>query len=397
MEGRRPRALGERRRVDGGGGHAAGEKKDAREQKDAHGRRHAVAHFNLSWARLAQRQIFKARPRVRPAMGDVLSPDAKGIARAAKALREGKLVVFPTETVYGLGANALDAEAVKGIFAAKERPADNPLIVHVADVAAARRLARAWPDAADALARAFWPGPLALVLPRAEGVPDITTGGLDSVALRVPSHGVARLLLQAAGVPVAAPSANRSGRPSPTRVHDARADLGNAVEIYLDGGATDVGVESTVVALLDAEPAILRLGGIARERIEEVVGPVRVATHARDGPALSPGTKYRHYAPRARLHLIQGDPLPLALALRAQGRKAAIVCPSDRETLLGRDVRKPARADEPEAWARALFALLRDLDAEGYDDIVVESIPEAGVGAAVMDRLRRAGEAGGAR
>lgn len=319
-------------------------------------------------------------------MSEVLQPDAKGIARAAKALREGKLVVFPTETVYGVGANALDAEAVGRIFEAKGRPADNPLIVHVHDVASARKLARAWPDAADALARAFWPGPLTLVLPRAPGVPDVTTGGLDTVALRVPSHGVARLLLSAAGVPVAAPSANRSGRPSPTRAHDARADLGDAVEVYLDGGATEVGLESTVIALVDAEPAILRPGGLARERIEEVVGPVRVAV----ADARSPGTRYRHYAPRARVHVVEGDPLPLALSLRAQGRRAAIVCPSERDTLVGRDVRKPGRADEPEAWARALFALLRDLDAEGYDDVVVEAIPARGVGAAVMDRLARA-------
>ena len=315
-----------------------------------------------------------------------MPPDAKGIARAAKALRDGQLVVFPTETVYGVGANALDETAVRAIFAAKGRPADNPLIVHVADAAAARKLARVWPDAAERLARAFWPGPLTLVLPRAEGVPDITTGGLDTVALRIPSHGVARLLLAAAGVPVAAPSANRSGRPSPTRMEDARADLGDAVAVYVDGGPTEVGVESTVVALVDAEPAILRLGGLPREAIERVVGPVR--TPAQD--ARSPGTRYKHYAPRARVHVVDGDPLPLALALRTQGRRAAIVCPADRESLVGRDVRKPGRADEPEAWARAIFALLRDLDAEGYDDVVVEAIPEAGVGAAVMDRLRRA-------
>ena len=321
-------------------------------------------------------------------MSDVLAPDAKGIARAAKTLREGGLVVFPTETVYGVGANALDAVAVKRIFEAKGRPADNPLIVHVADVEAAKKLAREWPPLADKLARAFWPGPLTLVLPRADGVPDITTGSLDTVALRIPSHGVARLLLQAAGVPVAAPSANRSGRPSPTRVHDARADLGDAIDVYLDGGATEVGLESTVIALVDAEPTILRQGGLSRERIEQVAGPLRVAS----SDARSPGTRYKHYAPRARIHVVEGDPLPTALALRTQGRKAAIVCPAERETLVGRDVRKPARADDPEGWARALFALLRDLDQEGYDDIVIEGIAERGMGAAVMDRIRRAAE-----
>lgn len=325
-------------------------------------------------------------------MGDVLAPDAKAIGRAAKALREGRLVVFPTETVYGLGANALDADAVRAIFAAKDRPADNPLIVHVSDPTAARALTREWPDAAEKLARAFWPGPLTLVLPRAAHVPDITTAGLDTVALRVPRHGVARLLLAAAGVPVAAPSANRSGRPSPTRAHDALADLGDAVDVYLDGGAADVGVESTVVAIVDAEPTLLRQGGIPREAIEAIVGPVRIAAH--DEPARSPGMKHRHYAPRARVHVVEGDPLPLALELRAQGHRAAIVCPEER-AMLGRDVRVPGRADDPDAWARLLFALLRDLDREEYDDIVVEAIPERGVGAAVMDRLRRAAQRNG--
>jgi len=320
------------------------------------------------------------------------TPDAKSIARAAKALREGRLVVFPTETVYGVGANALDAHAVQAIFTAKQRPADNPLIVHVADVDAARKLASAWPDAASRLARAFWPGPLTLVLPRAQGVPDITTGGLDTVALRVPSHGVARLLLQAAGVPVAAPSANRSGRPSPTRAQDALLDLGDAVDVYLDGGATDAGLESTVVALLDAEPTILRLGALARERIEAVVGPVRVATHADAAPARAPGMKYRHYAPRARVHVEPAEgAASKAAQLRASGRRVLEILPRERQRA-GPDVRSPGGADEPEAWGRAIFALLRDADAEGYDDVVVESIPEAGVGAAVMDRLRRAAE-----
>lgn len=325
-------------------------------------------------------------------MKELLAPDAKSIGRAAQALREGRLVVFPTETVYGLGANALDPHAVARIFAAKQRPADNPLIVHVPDAESARRLARAWPEAAEKLARAFWPGPLTLVLPRAPGIPDITTGGLDTVALRVPSHGVARLLLQTANVPVAAPSANRSGRPSPTRAHDALGDLGEAVDVYLDGGPTDAGLESTVVALVDAEPTILRMGALSRERIEQVVGPVRIATHADATPARAPGMKYRHYAPRARVHVeTPGQARAFATALRAAGKRVLEVVPTER-ALAGADVRSPGRADDPEAWGRAIFAILRDADAAGYDDVVVEAIPEAGVGAAVMDRLRRAAE-----
>lgn len=326
-------------------------------------------------------------------MAETLLPDRKGIARAAAALVRGELVVFPTETVYGVGANALDAHAVARIFAAKGRPADNPLIVHVPEAADARRLSREWPEAAERLARAFWPGPLTLVLPRDPRVPDITTGGLDTVALRVPSHGVARLLLRAAGVPVAAPSANRSGRPSPTRVADARGDLGEAVSVYLDGGPTEVGVESTVVSLVGERPVLLRPGGLGREDIERVVGPVDVATEARDGVALSPGTKYRHYAPRARVHLAQ-DPAHLArLAgeLSGAGRRVAVVA-SREHAPVGGHVRVPGSLADADAWARALFALLRDLDAEGFDDVVVESIPEAGVGAAVMNRLRKAAE-----
>jgi L-threonylcarbamoyladenylate synthase len=228
---------------------------------------------------------------------------AAEIARAAEAIRAGRLVVFPTETVYGLGANALDPAAVRRAFAAKGRPADNPLIVHAPDVASARALARSWPETAERLARAFWPGPLTLVLPRDPRVPDATTGGLDSVAIRVPSHPIALALLREARVPIAAPSANRSGRPSPTRVDDARADLGDAVAVYIDGGPAAVGVESTVVSLLGEAPVVLRLGGVPVEAIEEVAGRVEVAGSLAPGERpLSPGTKYRHYAPRARVH-----------------------------------------------------------------------------------------------
>lgn len=318
----------------------------------------------------------------------LVGADAAGIRLAADALRRGELVVFPTETVYGLGADALRPEAVARIFAAKGRPADNPLIVHVEDARAARRLARAWPDAAARLADAFWPGPLTLVLPRDASVPDITTGGLDSVALRVPAHPAARALLAEARVPVAAPSANRSGRPSPTRVADAQADLGDAVAVYVDGGPTRVGLESAVVSLLDDVPTLLRPGGVPVERLREVVGEVRVATR-HEGPALSPGTKYRHYAPRAKVVLAAPD----ALAMPRAGRVAIIA--SSESGLSGPHVRVPGSRRDAEAWARQLFALLRDLDAEGYDVIVVEAIPEDGLGHAVMNRLRKAAEESG--
>ena len=325
-------------------------------------------------------------------MGPRLSPDASGIRRAAEALRRGELVVFPTETVYGLGAHALDPAAVARVFAAKGRPADNPLIVHAADAAAARRLARAWPPAAEALAAAFWPGPLTLVLPRDPAVPDVTTGRLDSVAVRVPDHPVARALLREVDLPVAAPSANRSGRPSPTRVGDAEADLGDAVALYLDGGPTRVGLESTVVSLVGPRPVLLRLGGVPRAALERVAGPLEAA--GRDDLARSPGTRYRHYAPRARVHLVAGGRRELeSRAAALEGRVAVVAAREDAPE--GPHVRVPGARGDAEAWAHALFALLRDLDREGYAHVVVQCIPEEGLGAAVMDRLRRAAEAGG--
>ena len=318
-------------------------------------------------------------------------PSAERIAAAAQALRDGRLVVFPTETVYGLGARCDDEAAVRAIFAAKGRPSDNPVIVHVADAAGARRLAAHWPDAAERLARAFWPGPLTLVLRRGEGVAAAASGGLATIALRVPDHPVAQALLRACGFGVAAPSANRSGRPSPTRCADARADLGDAVAVYLDGGPTRVGLESTIVDLTGERPALLRPGGVAREAIEAIVGPLAAAPRS-DRP-LAPGMKYRHYAPATPLRLLASAEVKQAYADAAAQDKAWIV--SSELGVDGPNVHVVGGRDDPEAWARRIFALLRDLDREGHGAIVVEGIPEKGLGAAVMDRLRKAA-AGGA-
>lgn len=315
-------------------------------------------------------------------------PSDAAVQQAADALRQGRLVVFPTETVYGLGADALDPEAVRGIFAAKRRPADNPLIVHVATTEDAQGLASRWPEAAAKLAKAFWPGPLTLVLPKAPHVPDITTGGLDSVAVRVPAHPVAQSLLAAAGLPVAAPSANLSGRPSPTRIGDARADLGQSVAAYLDGGPTDVGLESTVVDVR-ATPAILRPGGVARHAIEAAIGPLATGDAAR-----SPGTRYRHYAPRTPLHLAKPEALAARLeTLRSAGR-VAVIAGREHAPLpaSGVHVVVPGTRSDVGAWAHHIFALLRDLDAGGYDAILVEEPEATGIGEAVLDRLRRAAD-----
>lgn len=328
-------------------------------------------------------------------MSTVRPPDDQAIVEAARILRAGGLVVFPTETVYGLGANAMDPNAVRRIFMAKGRPADNPVIVHTPDVATAQHLVRSWPPLAQRLSDAFWPGPLTLILPRADIVPAIISGGRDSVAVRVPRHPVAQALLREANVPIAAPSANTSGRPSPTRVADALADLGDKVQMYLDGGNAEVGVESTVVSLLGPKPVLLRPGGITREAIEAVVGPVETVS-AKAPPselaAVSPGMRYRHYAPKAHLMVVEPDRLHREWEkLRGHGKKAAAVV-SKESRLVGQDVTVMGSRNDAATWARGLFSLMRDLDGKGVEFILVEAISEQGLGAAVMNRLRKAAE-----
>lgn len=315
--------------------------------------------------------------------------DPAAIARAAQVLQDGGLVAFPTETVYGLGADALASEAVAKIFAAKGRPADNPLIVHVADVDAARTLVRSFPPLAEQAAAAWWPGPLTLVLPRARArVPDATTAGQDTVAIRVPAHPAALALLRACGRPLAAPSANRSGRPSPTRAEHVLADLGGRVELILDGGPTLHGLESSVLDLSGARPLLLRRGAVTLEQLRAVLGEVDTLD-GDDAAALarSPGLRHRHYAPRARVELVgEGEGEGAASRALAAGERVALVCRREAVTaaLL---LRLPT---ELAGFGRELFAGLRALDAAGVDRIVIEAVPELGVGAAIMDRLRRA-------
>jgi L-threonylcarbamoyladenylate synthase len=245
---------------------------------------------------------------------DPCSPDQSVIARAADILRRGGLVAFPTETVYGLGANALDIEAVERIYAAKGRPAYNPLIVHVSDEGAARALVHEWPERASRVARALWPGPVTIVLPKKELVPDVVTAGLDSVALRVPAHPVALALLRTAGVPLAAPSANRSTELSPTRAQHVERSLGSRVDLILDAGPTQLGIESTVLDLRGEHPAILRPGLVGAAELEPLVGALHLPNAGRDeAPRPSPGMLDRHYAPRARLRLFDAAAAARAL------------------------------------------------------------------------------------
>lgn len=336
---------------------------------------------------------------------DAGDPDSAALARAGALLREGRLVAFPTETVYGLGANALDAGAAARIFAAKGRPANDPLIVHVAAVEAVAQVAGELPPTARLLAAAFWPGPLTLVLPRAAAVPLLVTSGLDTVAVRVPAHPVALGLLTAAGVPVAAPSANRFSRPSPTTADHVAADLGHAIDLILDAGPTPIGVESTIVdATGDGPPVLLRPGGVPLEALRQVVGEVRLRAQqpgrADDDPQPAPGLLTKHYAPRAALRLIVGPRATARARLAAelaaclaQGRRVgALLVEEDADLVTGLPVMTAWLGSEarPEEAARRLFAALRSLDATGVDVIAARAPGVGGLGLAILDRLTRA-------
>jgi L-threonylcarbamoyladenylate synthase len=323
---------------------------------------------------------------------DPVRPDPATLDRAAAILCRGGLVAFPTETVYGLGAHALHAAAIRRVFAAKGRPAYNPLIIHVADLHQARRLVRRWPPEAQALATAFWPGPLTLVLPRGDNVPDLVTAGLPAVALRVPAHPVALGLIRAARLPVVAPSANRSGAVSPTRAGHVVNGLGDRVDLILDGGETALGIESTVVDLSGDEPLILRPGALPATEIERHTGPLG-RPGATDGPPrhASPGLLDRHYAPRARLVLFDDrDRQTTADLIRAAvsaGQIAGGLLLAPLDAPLDRAVSMPG---DPEGYARRLYAELHEMDAHHCDLIVVERVPEGAAWEGVRDRLRRA-------
>lgn len=315
----------------------------------------------------------------------MLAADEAAIARAATILHAGGLVAFPTETVYGLGADGTNERAVARLYAAKGRPSFNPLIAHVADTAGARRLAR-FDDRAERLAYAFWPGPLTLVLPIAETcrVADLARAGLDSIAIRVPLQPVAHALLTAFGGPVVAPSANRSGHVSPTKAEHVRADLGGRIDLILDGGAAEVGLESTIIASLGGAPVLLRAGGLCREAIENTLGEALDAP-SRDGceNQLAPGQLASHYAPDAALRL---DAVSVERGEALLGFGPLLPPGAEDATPV---LNLSPRGDLTEAAAN-LFSHLRALDAFGATAIAVMPVPEHGLGEAINDRLRRA-------
>lgn len=322
---------------------------------------------------------------------------AASVAEAARLLRAGEVVGIPTETVYGLAANALSDEAVPKIFAAKGRPQDNPLISHIASLDMLPMVVREVPGAAYRLAEAFWPGPLTLILPRSKTVADSVCAGLDTASVRMPSHPVALAVIRAAGVPLAAPSANLSGSPSPTTAADVLADMEGKIPLILDGGACSVGVESTVISLAGAQPVLLRPGYITKEQLEDAMGCAVALSDAvlhklKDGEsAASPGMKYKHYAPKADVTILKGSfdaykeymkshCADGVYALCFIGEEPALPCPCVTY----------GRADKPDEQAHALFSALRELDARGAKTVFARCPAQEGVAMAVYNRLLRA-------
>ena len=289
------------------------------------------------------------------------------IGRAAELIRAGELVAFPTETVYGLGANALDHLAIEKIYAAKARPPESPLIVHVSSIEMARELVREWPERAEKLAREFWPGPLTLVLPKQPHVPDRLTAGLDTVGVRMPAHPLALDLIRESRVPIAAPSANRFTELSPTTAQHVRDGLGDRVAMILDGGRTTVGIESTVLSLAGPDAILLRPGMVTQQQIEALIGPVRALGERPEGSHSSPGLHRRHYSPKTPLILIEAGKLP------GSG--------------LGICLQMPAN---PREYAAVLYQKLHEADAQGFDWIAIEQPPKTEEWAAIRDRLQRA-------
>ncbi len=306
----------------------------------------------------------------------VVSPEE--FEEAGRLIRSGRLVAFPTETVYGLGANALDAEAVRRIFEAKNRPSTSPLIVHVDSVEMARGLVTQWSAAAGVLAGHFWPGPLTLILPKKPLIPDEVTAGLATVGLRMPSHPVALELIRQAGVPIAAPSANRFTGLSPTTAAHVRQSLGGRVDWILDGGPSEVGIESTVLSLAVTPPVLYRPGAISRLELESLIGPLALPEASPGAAHASPGLHHRHYSPRTPLYLVRDEALP-------PGRGGYLYYSQPREGTIQRPM-----PDSPAAYAACLYASLHTLDDEGLDWIAVERPPDSAEWAGVNDRLRRA-------
>lgn len=330
----------------------------------------------------------------------VIEQDA--IERAGQIIKNGGLVAFPTETVYGLGGDAFLRDAAKRIYAAKGRPSDNPLIIHIAEIAALERVAEEIPDSAFRLAERFWSGPLTMILKKKDEVPLETTGALSTVAVRMPDHPVALALIRAGGGFVAAPSANTSGRPSPTRASHVEEDLSGRIEMILDGGTVGIGIESTIVDLTDEVPTILRPGYITAEMLGEVLGEVRMDPGIIDADSgiapKAPGMKYRHYAPNAELVVVEGPAKQVTEEIKrlageglSSGKRVGIIATEETEQQYPEGtVLCIGRRSEEETVARHLYEVLRRFDELGMDIIYSESFSDSGIGQAIMNRLLKA-------
>ncbi|HHX23028.1 MAG: L-threonylcarbamoyladenylate synthase [Tepidanaerobacteraceae bacterium] len=330
---------------------------------------------------------------------DKNQPEIEKIKEGARIIREGGLVAFPTETVYGLGGNALDEKVARKIYAAKGRPQDNPLIVHIYSVSQLDMLVKEIPKKAAILMDKFWPGPLTIIFNKKDSVPHGTTGGLDTVAIRMPDHSVALKLIEEAGVPIAAPSANISGRPSPVCASDVAEDLSGRIDMILDGGSASVGVESTVLDISEEVPMILRPGGVNREDLEMILGCVEVDPGLAPGEhPRSPGQKYRHYAPRATMTVVQGSLenqvrtiIKLTEEFEEEGYKVGIMATAQtRHQYLKGCVMSVGDRTAPLTISSNLFTILRKFDRLEVDKILAEGISEDGIGLAVMNRLYKA-------
>lgn len=328
--------------------------------------------------------------------------DMLAIELAGSIIKSGGLVAFPTETVYGLGGDALNSSSSKKIYAAKGRPSDNPLIIHIVEMSALSRIVRKIPQAAYQLAEKYWPGPLTMIFDKAECVPLETTGGLNTVAVRMPSNQIAREFIRASGGYVAAPSANRSGRPSPTIAKYVIEDLAGRIDMIIDGGQADIGLESTIIDLTGSAPVILRPGYITEEMLRQVIGDVEadqtiMEEHTNQAPK-APGMKYKHYAPRGNLIIVEGEAGVVSAyinerlsAFRREGKRTGVIATDETAAgYLADSVKSAGERDQEEQAAKCLFRILREFDDEKIDVIYAEGFRQKGVGQAVMNRLLKA-------
>lgn len=349
--------------------------------------------------RISKKEIYMKTEIVRI---DEEQIDQEAIARAGEILKRGGLVAFPTETVYGLGGDALNENSSKLIYAAKGRPSDNPLIVHITNMEALKKIVTEIPPAARKLAERYWPGPLTMIFHKSSAVPLATTGGLDTVAVRMPSHKTARAMIDAAGGYIAAPSANRSGRPSPTVARYVIEDLDGLVDMIIDGGEVNIGLESTIIDLTGEVPTILRPGYVTQDMLTETLGLVDVDRTILDANShqapKAPGMKYRHYAPKGNLSIVEGEPERVISyinerisALQKEGRKTGVIATDETVARYhGDDIKSVGSRRDEEVIARHLFRILREFDDDNVEVMFTESFETAGIGQAIMNRLLKA-------